>query len=115
MLIKPKCRVCQRIYLGGEEGCCDACRSGGAGRRKPRRLRCQCGRLAVSILLAEVIDGDGEPLQVEIPLCPACEKEELRLEASLRRAPPAAASPVQVIHVQSLPHAHAHLRGSKIG
>ncbi|MCC7129300.1 MAG: hypothetical protein IT297_02775 [Anaerolineae bacterium] len=115
MLIKPKCRLCNQIYLGGADGCCHACLSGNAPPRKPKRLRCMCGRKAVLVMLAEVVNADGETLTVEIPLCAACKKQELLLEKPQADPPPAAANPLQVIVVKSLPRAHAPLRGSKIG
>jgi len=116
MLIKPKCTVCNQIFLGGADGCCVVCLAGDAPPRKRRRLRCLCGCKATMVMLAEVVNADGELLLVEIPLCPACKKQELLLEESLAGSfPAAAANPLKIVVVKSLPRAHSPLRGSKIG
>jgi hypothetical protein len=39
-------------------------------RSKPRRLRCDCGKLAVTVL--EVRVGSDPQYTIHLPLCPAC-------------------------------------------
>ena len=87
------CQVCGRLYETGASGICRACqrasgRADGAGaqrsrtrpkpatRKKHKRLRCDCGKPAVTVLPVRV--GENGIYQVRLPLCAEC----LELEQS---------------------------------
>lgn len=115
MLIKPKCMICDQIYMGGREGCCSKCLSGRPAQKRRIRLRCLCGRRAVAILLGDVVNGDGEPMLVEIPICPICQNQEIQLEASqARMSSGSEKNPVHLVIVKSLPRARFRFQGKKL-
>lgn len=115
MLLKPVCKVCGRIYLSGQDGCCNACLADQPRKRSPRRIVCYCGRLAVAVLLAEVISPENEAISVEIPVCRLCLKLEAELEALETRPPPArTGNPAQVIVVKRLPRPKRPLKGTRV-
>lgn len=64
--LKPPCIRCNQPYLAGKGGVCASCRRG----KKPARLRCDCGKPAVAVLMTTV--GTSELYPIEIPLCRDC-------------------------------------------
>ena len=87
------CPVCGRLYEIGYSGICRACQwatgpaTGSAGKRaqprpksaarkKRKRLRCDCGKPAVTVLPVRV--GENGIYQARLPLCADC----LELERS---------------------------------
>jgi len=112
MKIKPKCSSCNRIFLQGQDGMCQPCRSGQILNRRARPPRCLCGKAAVVVILAEVLSPEQEIIELEIPLCRSCLELELTMEKQPPRpAPPPGPNPVQVIVVKSLPHTASRLKG----
>jgi len=112
MKVKPKCLSCNRIYLLGQDGICELCRSGDARSRRARPPRCLCGKAAVVVILAEVLSPEEEFIELEIPLCRACQVLELAMERqSSRPAIHQEPNPVRVIVVKSLPRPEPRLRG----
>jgi hypothetical protein len=86
LTFKPRCAACGRIYLRGQGGWCEVClrRREGVTLRSNRRekIRCDCGRPAVEILLVAVIHPDGGfPDIQDMPLCRDC----LELEREMWR------------------------------
>ncbi len=78
-----RCRLCGRLYELGRNGVCRACQraiSSPAGRnrhtryKKHKRLRCDCGKQAVTVKKVRV--GAGGVYQVRLPLCADCLKVE---------------------------------------
>lgn len=74
-----RCRVCGRLYELGRNGVCRACRRtnrNGEGQgnltrhKKHKRLRCDCGKPAVTVKVVRV--GEGGVYQVRLPLCADC-------------------------------------------
>jgi len=115
MKIKPKCRSCSCIYLGGRGGQCENCLSGDMHKRKVKPLRCLCGKLAIVVLLATVLTPEEAPLELEIPLCQSCRN----LERALEKKPGLpeeviVTNPTQIVVVKSLPRLKPALKGKTI-
>ncbi len=73
------CRVCGRLYEAGRDGICRPCQrantpAGARGKSPPRkkhkRLRCDCGKPAVTVV--EVRVGEDGVYRVRLPLCADC-------------------------------------------
>lgn len=75
---EKRCRVCGRLYEQGKNGLCRACQRAKkqARSRGPqhRRLRCDCGKPAVTV--ANVRVGEDGVYLVRLPLCAECLKIE---------------------------------------
>lgn len=113
---KPNCLKCQRPHLGGKDGLCENCFREKKPRKRLKRLLCQCGKVAIVVVLATVLTPLEEAMEVEVPLCSACRKleEELELEYPPTRKPGThPANPVQVIVVKNLPRPRRPLSGKK--
>ena len=115
MRIKPNCELCGRPYRGGgQEGCCRTCAKGADPHGWRKRLLCLCRKVAVVVMLGEVLTAEGEPMDVEVPLCPACRAMELELELALTRMPARPGlKPVPVVVVKNLPRPKRPLSGKK--
>jgi hypothetical protein len=115
MKIKPECRSCSRIYLGGQDGLCENCFSSEVCKKRVKRLRCLCGKPAVLVILATVLTPEEAPLELEIPLCGDCRDLEraLEKEAGLSEAT-AVTDPSQIVIVKSLPRLKPALKGKII-
>ncbi len=112
MIIKPRCRSCGRIYLGGQAGACQLCLSGKARKKKVKPLHCLCGKLAIIVLLATVLSPEEGPLELEIPLCRDCRD----LERTMEKDPASTGAKsfpnsVQIVIVKSLPRLKQALKG----
>jgi len=115
MIIKPKCRSCGRIYLGGQAGVCQLCFSVKVRKKRVNPLRCLCGKLAIVVLLATVLSPEEGPLELEIPLCRDCRD----LERTLEKDPASTGaicipSSAQIVVVKSLPRLKPALKGRMI-
>jgi hypothetical protein len=86
------CHRCGRLYVEGRNGLCSACRQRKTLHR-PRRLRCDCGAPAVTVLLVPV--GEAGEYTVRLALCAACLEQERRLRASLAERGLGAASSLE--------------------
>ncbi len=75
--LKSPCLSCHLPYLKGKDGFCLACLRGS----NPTALRCECGRIAVTVLITQI--GMNAEYAVEIPLCEHC--LALELEDSINR------------------------------
>jgi len=82
--LKPRCRRCARLFLNAYKRLCQPCtqRPSRARQRRPRPVRCDCGRPAHAIVEIRVglpdPDDPGQALWLEyLPLCPACAKVEI--------------------------------------
>jgi len=113
--IKPNCELCGRPYLGGgQDGRCRTCAQGAHSTGVRKRLRCLCRKVAVVVMLGEVLTAEGEPMDVEVPLCIACRALELELELALTRMPARTGlKPVQVVVVKNLPRPKRPLSGRR--
>jgi NMD protein affecting ribosome stability and mRNA decay len=78
-----RCQACGRLYEVGRNGVCRACQRakegvGGQGkltqRKKHKRLRCDCGKPAVTVKTVRV--GEGGVYPARLPLCADCLKVE---------------------------------------
>ena len=112
MRVKPNCEQCKRPYLNGCDGLCEFCSRDRPPKKKLKRLRCLCGKVAVVVVLGGVLTPQDEIMDVEVPLCTACRELELELELILAKTPrqggPTAA---QVIVVRNLPRLKRLLSG----
>ncbi len=79
--------MCGAIYLNGSKTVCNRC-----GRIKERggvrvdtriRFRCDCGEMAVNVILVEV-GAEGDRQEVRLAVCEACLEEERRTVALMR-------------------------------
>ena len=115
MKIKALCQSCGRIYLGGQGGFCERCLSAKACKRKPRPLRCLCGKPAIIVILATVLSPEEEPLELEIPLCKVCRDLERDMEAESGLPETIfITDPAHIVVLKSLPHPKAAMRGKLI-
>ena len=75
---EKRCRVCGRLYVQGKNGLCRACQRAKkqARTRGPqhKRLRCDCGKPAVTVAAVRV--GEDGVYLVRLPLCADCLKIE---------------------------------------
>lgn len=115
MNIKIKCRSCQCIYLGGQDGLCNRCLSGKRRKLKSKPIHCLCGKRAVVVILAHAMLPEEGLIELETPLCQRC----LELERTLEGEPRAVNKPVptdlsQVVVLKSLPRVNPPLKGRKI-
>jgi len=115
MNIKGKCRSCQCIYLGGQDGLCNSCLSGKRRKLKSKPIHCLCGKRAVVVILAYALVPEEGLVELETPLCRHC----LELERALEGEPRAVNEPVatdlsRVVVVKSLPRVDPPLKGRKI-
>ena len=115
MRIKPNCELCGRPYRGsGQDARCRTCARGAPAREWQKRLLCLCRKVAVVVMLGEVLSAEGEPMEVEVPLCPDCCAMELELELALTRKPARPGlKPVPVVVVKNLPRPKRPLSGRK--
>ena len=113
MKIKLKCQSCQRIYLGGRAGFCEWCLTGKVRAKKVKPAHCQCGKIAIEVMLATVLTPEDEFSELEIPLCRHCLELELEDEPRLV-GKPVPTDPSLIVVVKSLPRAKPPLKGRKI-
>jgi hypothetical protein len=114
MRIKPNCSICKFPFIGGKDGICNAC-SANRSRRLKRDLRCLCSRKAEIVILAVVLNPEGEPIEVEVPVCRSCKELELELEVAenhIHSIPDK--STIEVIVVKRMPRVHPRLQGKKL-
>jgi hypothetical protein len=115
MKIKPKCRSCGRIYLGGQAGACQVCLLVKARKKKVKPLRCLCGKLAIVVLLATVLSPEEAPLELEIPLCRDCRDLEHTMgKETASTGAICIPSSAQIVVVKSLPRLKPPLKGRMI-
>lgn len=80
------CTLCGAIYLEGSKTVCSRCqrlRARGERRVDTRiRFRCDCGEMAVAVVLVQVGPEQGQS-ETRLPLCPACLREETLTQALL--------------------------------
>jgi hypothetical protein len=73
-----RCRVCGRLYVQGKNGLCRACQRAKTQARtrgpQHKRLRCDCGKPAVTVAAVRV--GEDGVYLVRLPLCADCLKIE---------------------------------------
>ena len=79
--------MCGAIYLNGTKTVCNRC-----GRMKERggvrvdtriRFRCDCGEMAVNVILA-LVGAENDRQEVRLAVCEACLEEERRTIELLR-------------------------------
>jgi hypothetical protein len=79
----PRCIECERIYVEGRAGVCSAClQAKRKGRRYQRRagIPCDCGGIAVTVILIKVGTEKDGITTVRMPLCGECLKLEQELQ-----------------------------------
>jgi lysyl-tRNA synthetase class I len=79
--------MCGAIYLNGSKTVCNRCgriKEHGKVRMDTRiRFRCDCGAMAVNVILVEV-GAEGEHQEVRLAVCEVCLEEERRTMRLLR-------------------------------
>ena len=87
IIFAPLCEKCGAIYLNGSSIVCNRCirlKEHGKVRVDRRiRFRCDCGMMAVNVILVEV-GVDEEQQEMRLAVCAACLEEEMRTMAMLR-------------------------------
>ena len=112
MKIKPACVACKKPYLVGRDGLCRHCLDPGS---KRGRLRCQCGKAAVRVILATVFNPEGAPRLIQLALCRGCLALERQMEA--QSSPPPASdqpNPIRIVIVDRLPQTKNPPKGRRL-
>ena len=71
MILAPRCKRCQGMYVEGRGDICWACvqaRRKGSVKRRSRPVRCDCGQKAVVVTLVQVGTAQGGLTTVRMPL-----------------------------------------------